>query len=162
MSKDFKEWIKEYPMQFYGPIIVLICSVLRLFVIENELMRDILPMIMWSAIGFQWLSIYKSSVAIIKTRRKADMRHLEDIPGSFLSSLHYLVPYEGSFINRLWNKLSRKTSLLLYKYSEIEIESFTKFRVTKKELFSLKLNGFINTDNAETAKKGIEYIEGQS
>ena len=49
----------------------------------------------------------------------------------------------------------------MYVYDEISIQSFTKYHVTKKELFNLKLNGYINTNNIEIAKKGIKYIEGK-
>ena len=160
MNKQFKEWVKEYPIQFFAPIIILIFAGLG-WLIENELIKDVLLFITWVVIGAQWLSIHKSIITNIKERKKTDIKRFEDFAGSYPFKVTFLVPYEGSIIRKICNKLSKKISLSMYVHDEISIQSFTKYHVTKKELFNLKLNGYINTNNMEIAKKGIKYIEGK-
>ncbi len=167
--KKFSFWnfMQKNPLVYYPILVICINSVVTIMVTIffdiDPLAKDISRMIMWTAFGFQWVGIVRSRGKNKIKRMKSDKDLLQTYAemSQFIGEpmMKFLVPYHGKFMSRMWNKMRGRTILSLYATKKMGgLESYTKFSATKKEMFELKLKGYINTDDSVLALKGLKCL----
>lgn len=163
--EKFSFWnlVQKNSLVYYPILVMFTISITRIVFDLDFLMEASLGMIMYIAIGVQWIGFVRSHESRKLTGMKADKdllksyAELSKLTGETM--VKYLVPYHEIFISRMWNKMRNRTVLSLYVPQKFgSLKSFTKFYATKKEIFEMKLKGYINTDDVELAKKGIQCL----
>jgi len=160
---SFWDFIKDNPMMYYPIVVIVIISIINIIFDLGPLEEDGSRMIWWVAIGVQWFGFERNrqkrkitNLGFDKDRLKT-YAEFSQVTGE--SMVKFLVPYEEKFILRTWNRMLNRTTLSLYVTTVIgTIESFTKLHATKKEMFEMKLRGYINTSDVVLAAKGLKIL----
>jgi hypothetical protein len=169
--KEFIKFAKQWPGAVYPITVVCIINILAIFVFDltGTIYGPAASMLIWIAIGFQWLSLRKQINQRIATRREADKKSFakfmeyqglhgaNGVPGD----IHFLSPFKEKWYNpSAWYRSIRGiTRLSLFRYGDTdEYGSYIKLPVDKKVLFQLLLMDCADTPNPDRAVKGIAFI----
>ena len=158
---------KDSPMTIIPLFIIIGIAIARIFV-ESLTINDILSMVTFGALGIQFLGIQRY-------KRKRQNEHWEfdqeQLPkmlelnkaSSVLgreSATRFLVPFAPKSRIRRWWYGRRKLHLLsLYSFGEGRSDSFTKYVISEKDYFFLKLKDCLDTNNPELLAEGMEFLK---
>lgn len=162
MDEPFwKTVLKEQRVQFAALVVIFSSMIISLVFVEDEIIKAIVRMIQVLALGVQWLAIARD----MKRRRirgmEFDKEQLERFkePGMIgFMSLKFLVPYKYKRFSYPLQRLLNRTVLSLYTYGSDNNGSYTKICATEKDMFELKLKGYVETEEVEYALEGVKYL----
>lgn len=163
----FKAYVKKSPLVFW-PLVAILSVIPARLLVDGPLENSMLSMVTVTAMGIQWIGIFRYRRTQKQEMRRFDMEHLESMMnlnkmGQRLGTSEFLIKFLTDFkmkrTRTLWHKLNKTRILSLYNMGENRSTSFTKIIVTEKEWFYLQLRNCIGTTDIELLQEGLAYLE---
>lgn len=162
MDEPFwKTVLKEQRVQFVAVVVVLSCTIINGIFVEDEIIKAIVRMILVLALGVQWIDITRDMKRRQIRGMEFDKEQLERFKEPSMTgfmSLKFLVPYKYKRFSYPLQRLLNRTVLSLYTYGSDNNGSYTKICATEKDMFELKLKGYVETEEVEYALEGVKYL----
>ena len=155
------EFIRKDPVLLFAPIGVLILSATTIYFELEGIIGFMVNMLMMFLLILQWRNFLQMIDKSNQEKRQMELDRLVKWAKEGAGwATDFWVFYHGPLYYRVWNKIRKLKTLAMYKYSEDDRDcSFTKFSVTDKELFEMRLKGYIEIIDPLRALAALKYLE---